>query len=55
MTYSQAIDYILEQELDEQIINKALNYIKFLKTVNEFKIKLTTNEERRLKEILESK
>lgn len=57
MTFKEAIDYIYSQDIDDITFKKAMNYIAFLEDVNKYKRerKLTPNEERRLKEIVESK
>lgn len=57
MTYDEAIDYVLSKDINDLTLKKALNYLKFVNEVNMYRRtkKLTTNEIRKLNEILESK
>lgn len=57
MTYEEAIDYVLSKDINDLTLKKALNYLKFVNEVNMYRRtkKLTTNEIRKLNEILESK
>lgn len=57
MTYEEAIDYVLSKDINDLTLKKALNYLKFVNEVNMYRRtkKLTTNEMRKLNEILESK
>lgn len=57
MTYEEAIDYIYSLDIDDITFKKAMDYIAFLEDVSKYNRgrKLTPNEERRLKEIVESK
>lgn len=55
MTYDEAIKYLFSLNLDDKILEKALNYIDFVAEINPYKRKLTDNEEKRLKQIIESK
>lgn len=57
MTYEEAIDYIYSLDIDDKTFKKAMDYIAFLEDVDKYNRgrKLTPNEERRLREIVESK
>lgn len=49
MTYEEALKYVLNNAPDEETKKKAIKYLKFIRNIYS---KLTSNEEKRLKEIL---